>query len=120
MVDAGLATLVDVVTAEAYSQFENKWLEQHQNNEDFSDIYSDFFEELFEQNTEQHPQFNQDSWLFFTIPDTDLIVPMVSSGWGDGYYPVYFGYDAQGEVCEVLVDFLLFEEEDDVWIDHYR
>ena len=33
----------------------------------------------------------------------------VSSGWGDGYYPVYFGYDAKGEVCGVYVRFIDIE-----------
>ena len=32
-----------------------------------------------------------------------------SSGWGDGYYPVYFGYDAKGEVCAVYVRFIDIE-----------
>ncbi len=30
-------------------------------------------------------------------------------GWGDGYYPVYFGYDAEGEVCAVYVRFIDIE-----------
>ena len=33
----------------------------------------------------------------------------LSSGWGDGYYPVYFGYDAKGEVCAVYVWFIDIE-----------
>ena len=32
-----------------------------------------------------------------------------SSGWGDGYYPVYFGYDAKGKVCAVYVRFIDIE-----------
>ena len=32
-----------------------------------------------------------------------------ASGWGDGYYPVYFGYDAKGEVCAVYVRFIDIE-----------
>ena len=32
-----------------------------------------------------------------------------SSGWGDGYYPVYFGYDAKGEICAVYVRFIDIE-----------
>ncbi len=31
------------------------------------------------------------------------------AGWGDGYYPVYFGYDAEGEVCAVYVRFIDIE-----------
>ena len=32
-----------------------------------------------------------------------------TSSWGDGYYPVYFGYDARGEVCAVYVRFIDIE-----------
>ena len=41
--------------------------------------------------------------------DTDCNLPIFSSGWGDGYYPVYFGYDAKGEVCAVYVRFIDIE-----------
>ena len=38
-------------------------------------------------------------------PDTNLV--RVSSGNGDGGYPVYVGYDAAGNPTRVVVDFLL-------------
>ena len=38
-------------------------------------------------------------------PDTNLV--RVSSGVGDGGYPVYVGYDAAGNPTRVVVDFLL-------------
>ena len=38
-----------------------------------------------------------------------LGLPIFASGWGDGYYPVYFGYDAKGEVCAVYVRFIDIE-----------
>ena len=31
-------------------------------------------------------------WLNWTVPDTDCNLPIFASGWGDGYYHVYFGY----------------------------
>ena len=43
------------------------------------------------------------------MPDTDCNLPLFSSGWGDGYYPVYFGYDTKGEVCAVYVRFIDIE-----------
>ena len=43
------------------------------------------------------------------MPDTDCNLPIFHSGWGDGYYPVYFGYDATGEVCAVYVRFIDIE-----------
>jgi hypothetical protein len=38
-------------------------------------------------------------------PETNLV--RVSSGVGDGGYPVYVGYDAAGNPTRVVVDFLL-------------
>ena len=37
-------------------------------------------------------------------------ISIFASGWGDGYYPVYFGYDAKGEVCAVYVQFIDIED----------
>ena len=48
-------------------------------------------------------------WANWTVPDTDCDLPIFASGWGDGYYPVYFGYDAKGEVCAVYVRFIDIE-----------
>ena len=45
----------------------------------------------------------------WTVPDTDCNLPIFASGWGDGYYPVYFGYDAKGEICAVYVRFIDIE-----------
>ena len=46
----------------------------------------------------------------YTHLDTDCSLPIFASGWGDGYYPVYFGYDAKGEVCAVYVRFIDIED----------
>ena len=44
-----------------------------------------------------------------TVPGTDCNLPIFASGWGDGYYPVYFGYDAKGKICAVYVRFIDIE-----------
>ena len=48
-------------------------------------------------------------WLNWTVPGTDCNLPIFASGWGDGYYPVYFGYDAKGKICAVYVRFIDIE-----------
>lgn len=40
----------------------------------------------------------------------DLNLIAVHSGYGDGYYPSYFGYDADGRICCLVTDFLIFDE----------
>ncbi|MGQ2984612.1 DUF4241 domain-containing protein [Flavobacterium sp.] len=39
---------------------------------------------------------------------------MFASGWGDGYYPAYWGLGENGETIELTIDFLIsdFEDED--------
>jgi hypothetical protein len=34
-----------------------------------------------------------------------------SSGYGDGSYPCFFGFDAEGRVCQLVTDFLIFGQE---------
>lgn len=31
---------------------------------------------------------------------------MIQSGFGDGQYPVYFGYDESGELCDVVMEYI--------------
>ncbi|RZJ71506.1 MAG: DUF4241 domain-containing protein [Flavobacterium sp.] len=40
---------------------------------------------------------------------------MFASGWGDGYYPAYWGLNDNGDTVELVVDFLIndFDEEED-------
>ena len=73
--------------------------------------YNDLFCDLLEENAKAHPKYqgNYGDWLNWTVPDTDCNLPIFASGWGDGYYPVYFGYDAKGEVCAVYVRFIDIE-----------
>ncbi|WP_417357136.1 DUF4241 domain-containing protein [Flavobacterium sp.] len=44
--------------------------------------------------------------------ESDNNVIMFASGWGDGYYPAYWGLDENGETIELVIDFLINEFED--------
>jgi len=41
--------------------------------------------------------------------DSDNNVIMFASGWGDGYYPAYWGITENGDLAELTIDFLLSE-----------
>ena len=103
-VDAGLATIVDVETKNAYCDFEEKWYQENPEK----NIYDDFFEEIFAQNAIEHPLYQREGgdWINFKIPDTDLTIPMIQSGFGDGNYPVYFGYDKDHQLCDVVIEYI--------------
>ena len=46
---------------------------------------------------------------------SDNNVVMFASGWGDGYYPAYWGVNNNGDTVELVIDFLIndFEDEDE-------
>lgn len=114
-VDAGLATIVDEKTKDAYCAFEQQWLAANPGG----NIYDDYLAAAFKKSYEDYPQYQRSGgdWINFAIPGTDLTIPMIQSGYGDGAYPVYFGYDTNNEVCEIVVQFidieLTFEGEND-------
>ena len=41
----------------------------------------------------------------FKIPDTDLDLAAFSSGFGDGAYPTYWGFDEEDNICCLITDF---------------
>lgn len=34
---------------------------------------------------------------------------MIQTGFGDGVYPAYFGYDENGNICELVVQYIAIE-----------
>lgn len=48
------------------------------------------------------------SWLTKEIGEGNNIM-MFSTGWGDGSYASYIGYDANGEIVRLVTDFYLFD-----------
>lgn len=113
-VDAGLATIVDLEVARAYTAFAKAWADEHPDQ----NIYDDFFAEIFQRSYEEHPNHQRSGgdWINWTIPGTDFNLPMFQSGFGDGAYPVYFGYDANQQICQMVIQFidiaLAFDEEE--------
>ena len=103
-VDAGLATIVDVATRNAYCDFKDKWYAENPDK----NIYDDFFAEVFANNAEENPNYQREGgdWINFKLPNSELSIPMIQSGFGDGRYPVYFGYDENGELCDLVVEYI--------------
>ena len=106
-VDAGMGCIADIQTQAAFKRY---WAKRLEEDPDI-DPYNDLFCDLMEENAKAHPKYQEShgDWLNWTIPGTDCNLPVFSSGWGDGYYPVYFGYDAKGEICAVYVRFIDIE-----------
>ena len=108
-VDAGMGCIADIQTQNAFKAY---WAKRLAEDPDI-DPYNDLFCDLMEDNAKAYPKYQQDhgDWLNWTVPETDCNLPIFSSGWGDGYYPVYFGYDAKGEICAVYARFIDIKDE---------
>ena len=108
-VDAGMGCVADKKTQDEYVKYWKKLEEE----EEVDNPYDDIFEELLEESFKKFPKYQRDcgDWANFIIPDSDLNIPVFASGWGDGVYPCYFGYDEKGELCGFYIHFIDIERE---------
>lgn len=108
-VDAGMGCVADKKSQDEYIKYWKKLEEE----EDADNPYDDIFEELLAESAKQFPKYQRTGgdWANWTIPDTELNIPIFASGWGDGYYPCYFGYDEKGELCGFYILFIDIEKE---------
>lgn len=111
-VDAGLACITD---AEVIPHFDRFLTEINVEN-----IYDDYFADIFAKSFKADPANQRDlgDWINWTIPNTSYQIPMFASGFGDGAYPVYFGYDVNDNITGLYIQFIdielaLSDEEDE-------
>lgn len=99
-VDAGLGCITDAEVLPSVDQFVA--------TTDVDNVYDDYFAEIFAQSYKDHPNNQRDAgdWINWTVPNTNYQIPMFASGFGDGSYPVYFAYDAHGEICGLYIQFI--------------
>lgn len=103
-VDSGLACICDLAIVPDFVRFEK---EKTQVDEEWN-LYDDYFADLFAESYRNRPEHQRDEgdWINWTVPGTGYRVPIFQTGFGDGLYPVYFGYDSDGGVCQVVVQFI--------------
>lgn len=103
-VDAGMGCVVDEVAREAFRRY---W-EDRASTEEGIDPYNDLFCDVLERSYSENPEHQREGgdWAVWTVPGTDLGIPIFASGWGDGCYPCYYGYDGDGHVCGIYVLFI--------------
>lgn len=106
-VDAGLACVCDVKVRDAFCDFMDEWEQERPGD----NLYDDYFSSLFVLNSRMNPKYqsNGGNWINWKIPNTDYSLPIFPSGFGDGAYPMYFGYDARGKICQIVVQFIDIE-----------
>ena len=106
-VDAGLACICDERTRDAFCAFAGGWQDAHPEE----DLYDGYFAPLFAENYGKNPKYQREGgdWLNWEAPGTGLHMPIFQSGFGDGAYPVYWGYDGDGAVCQMVIQFIDIE-----------
>lgn len=106
-VDAGLGCICDEVLHVKFCDFEEEWNKEHPD----CNLYDDYFAVLFAESYQNHPEFQRSGgdWINWRIPETDYRLPVFQSGFGDGVYPVYWGFGQDGEICQLVVQFIDIE-----------
>lgn len=100
-VDAGMIAICDEQVGKEYKSFLDNW---HKNNPN-KNHYDDYFSSFFKESENKLPQYQREEGDFieWENPDTKNKLVMISSGFGDGFYQSYFGYDSNNEICELIV-----------------
>lgn len=108
-VDAGMGCVVDKKAQEEYIKYWGKLVEEEEADNPFDDIFDD----LLVESAKKYPKYQREygDWANWIIPNTDVNIPIFASGWGDGVYPCYFGYDKDGELCGFYIHFIDIEKE---------
>lgn len=111
-VDAGMMTICDAKVADEYREFLDQWYRENPGK----NHYDDYFAGFFAQSYEMYPSLQRKGgdFIMWINPIHHRNMPMVASGFGDGFYQSYIGYDKNDEICQVIVPMVnpeLFENE---------
>ena len=112
-VESGLACFLDEETNREFTARMDAMLDKNPESNYYDDVLAEEFMKYSGKNNfsrelgdwnDHHPN-----------ADSDNNVIMFSSGWGDGYYPAYWGLNENGDTIELVIDFLIneFGEEGD-------
>lgn len=103
-VDAGLGGFFDYKSGLEYNKFIDGFLKKHPGG----NIYDDLFATEFKKNAaEPNNPDDYGDWINFKIPNTELNITMFHSGYGDGYYPAYWGMTKDNEIVSLVIDFFV-------------
>lgn len=100
-VEAGMMSFCDVQVANEYRLFIDNWYKENKDKNHYDDYFADFFAK----SAELLPQYQRalGDFIEWSNPDSDNRLVMIASGFGDGFYQSYWGYDEDNEICELIV-----------------
>jgi hypothetical protein len=106
-VESGLACFLDEETNTEFIARINELMEKNPESNYYDDALADEFREYSGKNV-----FSRDlgDWNDHRPnKESDNNIIMFASGWGDGYYPAYWGLNENGDTIELVIDFLINE-----------
>ena len=106
-VDAGLGCICDQEVRGTFTAFLDAWEKENPGG----NFYTDYLAALFAENYRARPEYQREGgdWLNWRVPGTEYHLPIFQSGFGDGVYPVYWGFDQSGTLCQLVVHFIDIE-----------
>ena len=110
LIDTGLAAFMD---RDGYDKLAARLTKSEEENEDF-DAYTDIYSSELEKSAKDNPkyQYPDGDWANININDKNNAV-LFSSPYGEGYFPVYVAEDKDGNICQLLIQFIDVELSDD-------
>ena len=103
-VETGLGSFCDNGTQKLFQAFCEEWYRKNPGK----NIYDDYFAAIFAKSYQKHPKFQRKDgdWINWTLPGKQENLIMFNSGFGDGVYPAYWGYDPDGKSCCLIIQFI--------------
>lgn len=110
-VDAGLAFFADNETHKVYLKKSDELYASEELFNYYDDVLAD---EMVAASAESKYGSKDGTWANHT-PDKNFKGNMIihASGWGDGYYPTYWGLNSNDEIVELAMDFFVISEEEE-------
>lgn len=102
-VDAGLACFTDAETNEMFNKVLDDFFQKDDTKNYYDDLLAAEFRGSSGGNAWSRPEGDWND--HYPVKGDERNIVMFASGWGDGSYPVYWGYDAAGNVVELVTDF---------------
>jgi len=95
-VDTGLGCFADVEAIKKLNELEDQM--SRELGDDFISLYDNLIDELLTE--------NEDEWCIVNVSkDPEMNVIIFRSGFGDGFYASYWGFDEKGSIVSLVTDF---------------
>lgn len=105
-VENGLSSFSDYVTWKNYCKKVEAFYEAHPDG----NFYYDKLDSLFRANHDTPKSSRGEDWINYKINETENIIQF-GSGWGDGLYPRYVGFDKHKKPVKFITDFIQLDKD---------